>query len=167
MTILEEEIHAKFGGRLRTRVNGILIQDDKILMIKHNMGNGKFFWNVPGGGMKFGSSSIENLEREFLEETGIEIKVENFLCTFEYLKPPLHAVELYFEVRQSGGILKMGIDPELPEDRQLITEIAFLDINNIQSIKNDEKHRLFWGIKSMNDVRLWKGYFNFENNYIK
>lgn len=167
MTILEEDIHEKFGGRLRTRVNGILIQEDRILMIKHNMGNGKYFWNVPGGGMKFGSSSTENLKREFLEETGLEITVESFLCTYEYLKPPLHAVELYFEVRQTGGQLKIGIDPELPNDRQLITEIGFFDINALASIKNDEKHYLFWGIKSMNDVRLWKGYFNFENNYIK
>jgi 8-oxo-dGTP diphosphatase len=167
MTILEEDIHQKFGGRLRTRVNGVLIQEDRILMIKHNMGNGKYFWNVPGGGMKFGSSSTENLKREFIEETGLEISIDNFLCTYEYLKPPLHAVELYFEVQQSGGKLKMGTDPELPNDRQLITEIRFFDIEELNSIKNDEKHRLFWGIKSMNDVRLWKGYFNFENNSIK
>lgn len=167
MTISEKELHEKFGGRLRTRVNGVLIQDGEILMIKHHMGNGKYFWNVPGGGMKYGSSSEANLKREYMEETGIEIETLNFLCTYEYLNPPLHAVELYFEVRQIGGKLNIGIDPELPNDKQLITEIQFLDINILSSIKNEEKHRLFWGIKSVNDARLWKGYFNFENNSIK
>lgn len=167
MTISEKELHEKFGGRLRTRVNGVLIQDEKILMIKHHMGNGKYFWNVPGGGMKYGSTSEVNLRREFLEETGIEIEVEGFLCNYEYLNPPLHAVELYFEVKQTGGKLVLGKDPELPNDKQLITEIQFLDIDILSSIKNEEKHRLFWGIKSVNDARLWKGYFNFENNSIK
>lgn len=164
---LEKEIEDKFGGRLRTRVNGILIQDDHILMIKHKMGNDRFFWNVPGGGMKYGSSAEENLKREFIEETGLEIRVKDYLCTYEYLHTPLHAVELYFEIEAIGGNLRMGKDPELSDELQLITEIGFLNIDNLALIKNSEKHRLFWGIKSVNDVRKWKGYFNFENNYLK
>lgn len=167
MTNLEEEIVGKFGNRLRTRVNGILIEDNEILLIKHKMGGGKFFWNVPGGGMKFGSSAVENLKREFIEETGLEIEVKDYLCTYEFLAPPLHAVELYFEVKAVGGKLRLGNDPELSEKSQLITEIGFLNTEKLGLIKNEEKHRLFWGIKSVNDVRLWKGYFNFENNYIK
>ncbi len=167
MRKLEKEIEEKFGGRLRTRVNGVLIQDNQILMIKHKMGSGKYFWNVPGGGMKYGSSAMENLKREFLEETGLLIDVKKFLCTYEYLDKPLHAVELYFEVEAVGGELKMGKDPELSDEFQLITEMRFFDIDNLALIKNTEKHRLFWGIKSLNDVRMWKGYFNFENNYLK
>ena len=117
--------------------------------------------------MKYGSSVEDNLRREFLEETGLDVDLGPFLCNFEYLDLPLHAVELYFEVHARGGSLIKGIDPELAEEKQLITEIAFLDIDNIGSIKKEEKHRLFWGIKSLNDVRLWKGYFNFENISIK
>lgn len=167
MINLEKEIEEKFGGRLRTRVNGVLIRDDKILMIKHMMGKGKFLWNVPGGGMKYGSSAAENLKREFLEETGLLVEVSNFLFTYEYLKKPLHAVELYFEVKEVGGDLQMGTDPELALDRQLITEIGFLNIENLAVIKKEAKHQLFWGIKSLKDIGMWKGYFNFENNYLK
>lgn len=167
MTILKKEIEEKFGGRLRLRVNGVLIQDDRILMIKHDMGDGRYFWNVPGGGMKYGSSVEENLRREFMEETGLEVELGQFLCNFEFLEPSLHAVELYFEVQPIGGKLVKGIDPELTAEKQLITEIDFLDIDKLASIKKEEKHRLFWGIKSLNDVRLWKGYFNFENISIK
>lgn len=167
MTFLKKEIEEKFGGRLRLRVNGVLIEDDRILMIKHHMGEGRYFWNVPGGGMKFGSSVEENLRREFLEETGLQVELGQFLCNFEFLEPPLHAVELYFEVHVIGGNLVKGIDPELAAEKQLITEIDFLDIDKLASIKKEEKHRLFWGIKSLNDVRLWKGYFNFENISIK
>ncbi|MFD2203028.1 NUDIX domain-containing protein [Shivajiella indica] len=167
MTKLEKELVDKFGGRLRTRVNGILIKDDKILMIKHKMSADRFFWNVPGGGMKYGFSVDQNLEREFSEETGLKIKVKKFICAHEFLEPPLHAIELFFEVEQMGGELKMGIDPELHESMQLITEIGYLNLENLNLIKNEEKHPLFWGIKSLNDVGKWIGYFNFENNSIK
>jgi 8-oxo-dGTP diphosphatase len=70
-------------------------------------------------------------------------------------------------VEQIGGNLKMGIDPELHQSKQLITEIGYLNLENLNLIKNAEKHPLFWGIKSLNDVGKWIGYFNFENNSIK
>jgi 8-oxo-dGTP diphosphatase len=167
MTKLEKELVDKFGGRLRTRVNGILTKNDSILMIKHKMSAERYFWNVPGGGMKYGSSVRKNLEREFLEETGLLVQVKEFICAHEYLEPPLHAIELFFNVEEIGGNLKMGTDPELDDNDQLITEISYLNLEKLMLIKNLEKHPVFWGIKSLNDVRKWNGYFNFENNSIK
>jgi 8-oxo-dGTP diphosphatase len=164
---LEKEIEEMFGGRLRTRVNGVLIQNNEILLIKHRMDEGRYFWNVPGGGMEYGTSAVDNLKREYLEETGLQIQIDRYLGTYEHLSPPLHAIELFFEVSVTGGELVKGTDPELAPDKQLITEISFLNIEKLALIKNTEKHRLFWGIKSFNDVRIWKGYFNFENNCIK
>lgn len=164
---MEKEIVEKFGGRLRTRVNGVLIQNNEILLIKHRMDEDRYFWNVPGGGMEYGTSAVDNLKREYLEETGLHIQIDRYLGTYEHLSPPLHAIELFFEVSAIGGELIKGIDPELAADKQLITEISFLNLEKLALIKNTEKHRLFWGIKSFNDVRIWKGYFNFENNCIK
>nr|MBI1229867.1 NUDIX domain-containing protein [Cytophagales bacterium] len=163
MPNIKKEIEEKFGRRLRTRVNGILIEDQKILMINHYMGEGKFFWNVPGGGMKYGSSAPDNLAREFQEETGLEVAVGDYLFVHEFLRPPLHAVELFFEVKKMGGNLLKGIDPELDAEHQVIADLRFLSVEEIQQIDNEEKHAVFWGIKSVNDVGIWKGYFNFGN----
>jgi len=167
MDKIEKEIDEKFGKRLRLRVNGVLVQDDKILMIKHKMSDQRNFWNVPGGGMDYGSDSVENLKREFLEETGLEISVNDLLCVHEFLKPPLHAVELYFEVGKVGGELKIGADPELAENSQIIAELAFLSVEDLAKIGNDEKHRLFWELNSFEQIRKWKGYFNCANKRIK
>lgn len=167
MTKLEKVLIDKFGERLRTRVNGILIKNDSILLIKHKMSSERYFWNVPGGGMKYGSSVQQNLQREFLEETGLLVQVKEFVCAHEYLEPPLHAIELFFTVEEIGGNLIMGTDPELEDSDQLITEISYLNLEKLMLIKNLEKHPIFWGIKSLNDVRKWNGYFNFENNSIK
>ena len=54
-------------------VYGLVIRDDKILLIKKCSGpyDGKL--DLPGGSMEFGERPCETLKREFLEETGIEI----------------------------------------------------------------------------------------------
>ncbi|WP_194777354.1 NUDIX domain-containing protein [Pararhodonellum marinum] len=167
MPDLEKEIKEKFGERLRLRVNGVLIENNALLMVKHNMGRGRYFWNVPGGGMQYGSDAITNLKREFMEETGLHIQVENYLFAHELLNPPLHALELFFEVRRTAGELTLGKDPELSNDHQLMEEIKYMELDELKSIPNTEKHQMFWGIKSIKDVRIWKGYFNFENKCIK
>ncbi len=136
-------------------------------MIKHRMGEGKAFWNVPGGGMQFGQNAKENLKREFYEETGLTIDVGNYLFVHEFLSPPLHALELFFEVHQKGGALVLGTDPELGDEQQLIEDIRFLSLDEIKLLPLKEKHEVFSRINSFNDVRIWKGYFNFENNCIK
>ncbi|MFC4873765.1 NUDIX domain-containing protein [Negadavirga shengliensis] len=167
MANIKKEIEDKFGNRLRARVNGILMEDEKILMIKHRMGDDRVFWNVPGGGMHYGKNAEQNLIREFYEETGLNIAIRQYLFVHEFLQPPLHAIELFFEVKRKGGKLYRGIDPEMHPDLQVIEDIQFLDISQINQIPNEDKHAVFWGIKSINDIRIWKGYFNFENKCIK
>ncbi|MDN3669898.1 NUDIX hydrolase [Echinicola jeungdonensis] len=164
---IEKEIQEKFGGRLRTRVNGVLIEKDKILMVKHRMAQNRVFWNVPGGGMHYQTNVEENLQREFLEETGLEIGINQFLYVSEFLQPPLHAIELFFEVEKRAGKLVKGTDPELQPEKQIIEEVKFMSLEEINQINKEEKHQLFWDIKSINEIRIWKGYFNFENKCIK
>jgi 8-oxo-dGTP diphosphatase len=164
---IRKEIESKFGNQLRVRVNGILIQDEKILMVKHLMGNGKILWSVPGGGMDFGQNARNNLIREFSEETGLEVFVENYLFVHEYLDPPLHGMEHFFLVKKTGGELILGIDPELFLNNQILAEIRWMDINELQSLPKETLHQIFWGIKSLKDLVLLRGYFNFENKSLK
>jgi ADP-ribose pyrophosphatase YjhB (NUDIX family) len=164
---ISKEIEAKFGNQLRTRVNGILIENDKLLMVKHRMGNGRVLWSVPGGGMNYGSNASANLIREFLEETNLEIEVGRYLFVNEYLKPPLHAMEHFFEVKRINGNAKLGKDPELSRTYQILLEISWKSLEEIKNIPNESLHQVFWGIKSLSELGLWKGYFNFENISIK
>lgn len=164
---ISKEIESKFGNHLRMRVNGILIQDEKILMIKHLMGNGRILWSVPGGGMEFGQNITSNLIREFEEETGLTVAVKDYLFVHELLNPPLHALEHFFLVKWIGGDLKLGTDPELNAENQIIDEIRWMSLKDIQSLPQNSLHQIFWGIKSLEAVGLYKGYFNFENICIK
>lgn len=164
---ISKEIEAKFGNQLRTRVNGILIEDERVLLVKHLMGNDKIFWSVPGGGMQFGSDAPENLRREFREETHLEVAVGDYLFVHEHLDPPLHSMEHFFQVKRISGKVKLGNDPELSRENQIIREVSWKAIDEIRSIPCDSLHQIFWGIKSLSELGLWKGYFNFGNKSIK
>ncbi len=164
---ISKEIESKFGNHLRVRVNGILIENQKLLMVKHLMGNGKVLWSVPGGGMKYGQNAKENLIREFLEETGLNVKIDKYLFVHEYLDPPLHAMEHFFSLKSTGGSLKLGEDPELSEEFQILSEVAWMSLEDIRSLPQDSLHQIFWRINSLKDLSLWKGYFNFGNISIK
>jgi len=160
---MEEKIIEKFGNKLRVRVCGILIEEDKILLIKHrSIGKKGVLWAPPGGGMHYSESAEETIQREFEEETGLKIKVEQYLFTHEFLDPPLHAIELFFEVSRSEGNLKRGYDPEMNKNEQIIAQVAFLDMDKIKEIDSDSLHYVLRMVKNLNELFYLDGYVKFE-----
>lgn len=155
--IVSTKIAEVFGDKIRIRVCGILIQDDKMLLIRHSgIGKHDIFWSPPGGGLEFGENITTALIREFKEETGLEIRPTEFLGIHEHIEPPLHAVEFYFNVEQISGELKIGHDPELAEN-QIIQSISFKDIAEISSISLEKKHAL---LAKINDFSQFKALLN-------
>ena len=160
---MEEKISEKFGNKLRVRVCGILIEEGQILMIKHkSIGKNGVLWAPPGGGMQFGESAEKTIEREFEEETGLKIKADRYLFTHEFLNPPLHAIELFFEVTRIAGDLKRGYDPEMHQNEQIITRVAFLGMDKIKEIDHDSLHYVLRLVKNLNELLSLDGYIKFE-----
>lgn len=155
-----DDILKHFGERLRIRVNGILIENNKILLIKHRFqGPSGFFWSPPGGGMEYGSSAEENLKREIYEETGLKVKVGEFLFVHEFLNVPLHAIELFFSVDMNSGNLGLGYDPEMTPENQILTEIKWMSIEEIKSFEKSNRHQIFDLCDNLDDLIKIKGYF--------
>lgn len=139
MDSLRQKIIGEFGNRLRLRVCGISIRDESILLVRHaGIGSEGVFWSPPGGGAEFGMPVKENLVREMREETGLCVEPGRLLFVFETLKPPLHAVEMFFEVTITGGSLITGTDPEMPEADQIIREVRFVPF---EEIRENPPHR--------------------------
>ncbi|ABG59916.1 NUDIX domain-containing protein [Cytophaga hutchinsonii] len=153
-------IHS-FGNKLRIRVCGICMDDNKILLVKHHsLGESGILWAPPGGGISFGETAEEALKREFLEETGLSVSIEKFLCVNEYLSLPLHAIELFFLVKTTGT-LKLGTDPELQANQQIITDVEWLSIDALQLLPKNSIHGILHNIQASADVLHLSGYFNY------
>ncbi|MCE7991462.1 MAG: NUDIX hydrolase [Roseivirga sp.] len=163
MSELNEKVKALYGHKLRVRVCGVCIEQDKILLVHHRgLGKEDSLWAPPGGGMHYGEDAKIALQREFLEETGLSVSVERFLFVHEYLDPPLHGIELFFEVKLTGGQLKRGYDPEMSQEDQLITATGFKDLKEIKSKAPHTLHYVLQQINSTNSILNQSGYFKFH-----
>lgn len=88
----------------------------------------------PGGGLQFGESISFALKREVEEETGLYIEPLRMLWIHEFIENPYHAIEYYYECSVSGGILKLGEDPEHSKNDQLLLELKFVSFADIQQM---------------------------------
>lgn len=70
----------------KTRIGayGILKEDSKILLVKHQGGPFQGCWGLPGGEIEFGESPEASLKREFLEEVNFELVRFKLVDTSSY-----------------------------------------------------------------------------------
>ncbi len=156
--ILDTNALEIYGNRVRVRVCGLCWRSERLLVINHGGLYGHDFWAPPGGGIDFGESADTGLRREYMEETGllVEIGAHQFVC--EYIKPPLHAVELFFEVSARGGEILVGKDPEMRQG-QSITAVGYKSIPEILQLPESHRHGIFRIAPSADALKGLKGYF--------
>ncbi|GLU52398.1 hypothetical protein Dfri01_18590 [Dyadobacter frigoris] len=128
-------------------------------MVRHRfVGDENIFWSPPGGGMQFGESAPETLKREFLEETGLIVEAGEMLFVNEFIQPPLHAIELFFQIKAFSGSIITGSDPEFSEANQIIREVRFTSMEEIKQLPANHVHSLFRNCDSIEDVMALRGY---------
>src|SRR6478609_2505842 len=156
---MQDLIHDLYGNRVRVRACGICIQEGKLLLVNHRSISEADFWAPPGGGISIGETAMSCISREFQEETGLSVSVGQFLFAGEFVNPPLHAIELFFEVSILGGTLVVGRDPEMDNQAQIIQEVRFLSEAEIKSMKSSALHGLFQIATDPGKILHLKGYF--------
>lgn len=146
-----------YGQRLRVRVFGLCRHDDRLLLVRHRalLHDGSF-WEMPGGGVEFGESLAEAVAREFREETGLVVRVGELRFVTELLRPPLHAVELFFEVFPETHDAKLGHDPELEEST--LQELAWLTWEQIAALPAHEKQLALRQADSLEALLNFRGH---------
>ncbi len=155
---MDNSIQKMYGSRLRVRACGICIEQDKILLVNlTGISEGKF-WSPPGGGVEFGERAADCVAREFKEETHLDVEVGDFLFACEFINNPLHAIELFFEVRVKGGMLQTGADPELGSE-QHIKSAAFISWDKLDLLKAENLHGIFRFVNKKCEISHLRGYF--------
>ena len=155
---------SQYHQKVRVRVCGLLLLNDQLLLLKHNtIGKKGYLWSPPGGGIEFGENATSSLEREFLEETNIQVAVDEYLFTNEYKDSHLHAIELFFRVSYVSGKLTLGHDPELSGENQILTDAKFFSSKELAAMDADEIHNAFRYCHQPLELLNLKGFYFFEN----
>lgn len=153
------DVAETYGNRVRVRACGLCVVDEQLLMVNHHGLSSGNFWAPPGGGIEVGESALATLEREFLEETNIRVQAGNLLFVAEFIKSPLHAIELFFKVDFLGGVVKKGVDPEMKDRQQIIAESRFLSWREIGQMDKKELHGIFKYASEPHQIIDLRGYF--------
>jgi len=155
---MDKSVQEIYGNLLRVRVCGICIRNNQLLLINHRGLVEGDFWSFPGGGLQFGETAAECIAREFQEETGLKVKVGDFLFACEFIEKPLHAIELFFLVKEIGGNLSIGTDPE-SGGNQLIQNVDFLTETEVTKIDKAQLHGIFKKTDKIDEIIALRGYF--------
>lgn len=135
------------GRVFSCRIYGVLREGGKVLLTR-SVFRGASFVNFPGGGVEIGEGPMDALRREFVEETGLEIRPARTLYVSEgahlSTQAPIQIVSAYWLVERAGGELRAGgngddvlelfwadparlpLDEMFPSDREFSSRLAGL-----------------------------------------
>ena len=117
------------------RAYGVLVHDDKVALVRSsNPHHVPPLWWLPGGGIDFGESPEDTLLREFVEETGLEVKDPVLLGVSSDVRrrdngDRIHTVRIIYRVTKAGGELQHEVHGTT--DHAGWFELAALDTLNL------------------------------------
>ncbi|WP_339258042.1 NUDIX hydrolase [Paenibacillus sp. FSL R5-0713] len=130
-------------------VVGLVLFENKVLLLKRAENPGKGLWGLPGGHVERGEDLFETVEREIREESGAQVQLKEIIKTHSLAQ--YGTVQLAFEAIAKDAYLKTNIESfeakyfawnEIPWDslafettREILFEFA--DINRINILKEN------------------------------
>ncbi len=99
-------------------VGAVVLDGDRVLLVKRGHAPLKGQWSVPGGAVETGETLEQAVAREVLEETGIAIEVGPMVEVLDRISRDLdgrvqhHFVLIDFVARPNGGSLQSASDAE-------------------------------------------------------
>ncbi len=86
------------------RVYGILMNENKQVLVSDELIRGSYITKFPGGGLEFGEGTRDCLKREFMEEMNLNVSVEGHIYTTDYFQlsafnPEHQIISIYYFAR--------------------------------------------------------------------
>ncbi len=116
----------------RISSGGIVVVDDRVLLVRHCIEQKYDFWVAPGGGLESGESITEGAVREVKEETGLLVEPLKPIYLEQFHQPDQQHIKTWVLCRYLSG----EISTTAPEaTREHITEASFFSQTQLQKIE--------------------------------
>ncbi|MDE0027465.1 MAG: NUDIX domain-containing protein [Spirochaetaceae bacterium] len=112
----------------KVRVTGILLQNDRVLLVRQRM-SALREWSLPGGTVEVGETLTEACRREVWEETGLDTSARSLVFLAHRTDPPLF--DAGFRLSRVGGAIR--VPPPEFEDNP-ISDVAFFLVNELEAM---------------------------------
>ena len=112
----------------------IIAKNNQVVIVRQRKLNNRDVYIFPGGGIQKGEDIFSAAERELKEETHLRAKIAKLLYIKELFSPGLHSIEFYVLARAVKGRLKLGIDPELADNRQVLQEVLWMSMSQLKKL---------------------------------
>lgn len=135
----------------RIRSAGFIVQDEKILLVKHCSPDARddFWWVPPGGGVEASDDSIfACAAREIFEETGLTATLSRIAYVREFYdgKFDVRHCEFFLPVDSFSGTPSLDFLPPSSPDSDLVTELRWFTQSELAEITlyPEELRDIFW-----------------------
>lgn len=97
-------------------VGAVIVQDERVIVVRRNTEPLKGEWSIPGGVVELGETLRAAAAREALEETGLKVEAGEVIEVFDGIyhdesgRTQYHYVLIDFVCRPVGGELHAGSD---------------------------------------------------------
>src|ERR1700704_2974724 len=86
------------------RVYGILINEQKQVLVSDEFIRGNYYTKFPGGGLEFGEGLRDCLKREFKEEMALDVEIQEHIYTTDHFQisafnPAHQIISIYYFVK--------------------------------------------------------------------
>jgi len=114
-------------------VDGIVLKDGEILLVKRKKQPFENMWALPGGFVNYGEKTENAAIREMFEETGLKTKINHLIGVYSdpNRDPRGHTVSVVYLLDVYEGKLKGGDDA---------LEAKFFDLNNLPDLSFDHEN---------------------------
>ena len=97
-------------------VGGVVLDGNRVLLVRRGREPLKGLWSIPGGAVEVGETREEALVREIKEETGLDVEVGPLVAVLDRIRRDAdgrveyHYVLVDYACRPRGGELKASTD---------------------------------------------------------